>query len=514
MNDNVLGKPMPYLDEDMDRWEHTALRKRMLEGQWKRDLEARVLKELGDTRRDAWGEVDIRRNPFRSVAVALAALYDAPAVVIHPDSEPAAMEMSEALTHAGYWQIMQRAQRDCIGMREVLVVPQIVNDEDESKREILFRLVSPDLVCARANPDHPDEPVWLAEASLRNGEWGWDIWDVRNPEAPSYHREDAQRREIAGTRRSGDQYPFRFSDNRPYIQHVIFHASRTGRLWDAFENRELVDGTLSVGVLWTFFGHSVRNASWPQRWTINAKPSGSTTAGHGASARESVTADPAMVLQLEAVEEGMQPSAGQWQNSSDPAKLQEAISAYEQTMFADVPGLEATRSSGDPRSGYALAVSREAQRAAQRRFSPVFSRGDRAIMRRVAAMLGTVNGIKLPDDGYELRYASLPPSPDERAEDRAEVQAGITRGTLSPVDVYMREHPGLKREAAIVELRRIAAERAVIQSAPLPSELLSLVAQAEAGTIDPSRLPDLLRQIAGRIVSAPIIVPTQPPSAP
>jgi hypothetical protein len=453
---NQFNGVNPWIEGDMERWVFTRRSRRMLYGLWHQDLEAAVTLEMGKTRREAWGEVDSSANLFRLACQSLSVLYDLPPIL--GGSVPRTVaEVQAAVKDGGLWEMMQRVQRDCIGLREMFVMPTRL-----ASGELLFRPVPPDLVCAEANPNAPDEPVWLAEACLRDGVWGWDVYDVRDG-IGAYYRADLEKRPLEGTRRQGSEYPYRWKDGTPYVPHVLYHSARTGQLWDAYELREIVEGTLRCGVLWTFFGHCLRNASWPQRYVLGAQPVGATPSADGK--RHEIVTDPSTILALEPSGDGDvggQPVIGQFSPGSQPTEIQEAVALYERRIaaFIGISPSDIQRVAGDARSGYALAINREGQRAAQRKFGPVFARADTAVLSRCAALLG------LEPTTWSVRYQSLPPSPEELAEHRNQTDAELRWGVRSTVDVYLEKFPEQTREQAIAALRRIAEDNAAIKPAP------------------------------------------------
>jgi hypothetical protein len=379
----------------------------MLYGRWERDLERQVELEVGDIRRKAWGRPDISANPFRASCSSLATLYDAA-------GEFSDAAINTAMESAGFWQLMQRVQRDCIGMREMVVVPHV----DEAGA-LLLRSVSPDLVWATGSPMEPDEPYDLVEAVSRNGKWMFERYTVSDG-VGVWRVYDAARELVSET--SGDAYPWRYADGTPFVPHVVYHAARTCEMWDPFEGVELVEGTLRLGVLYTFYGHCVKNASWPQRYILNARPSGAASALDGTlnpSQQAAIVTDPSTALSLEGIEDAGQPMIGQWQAASDPDKMLESILAYERRIYA-MAGLspaDAQRVAGDPRSGFALAINQENKRADQQRYAPNFRRGDEALAARVGALLG----LPAPTEPYRVRYAfeaspvAVPQSPEAQA---------------------------------------------------------------------------------------------------
>lgn len=470
--------PQPKGAGEFARVRHTRLRRRLLYGLWEPDLIDRLQRQLGHVRRKAWGVPDLSANPFRVLCQQLAVLYDRAPTIGHADAAAAA-ELTQAVHDAGLWALMPRVQRDLIGMRENYVRID-VRGKGENAR-LLYRPVPPDLIEGWAAADDPDVPVHVAEAVLRRTaqghQWTWEVFDITNPDEPYWQildangddatakwgvLEDGSAAPAGGLR--GDAYEWRGEDGRPFIPGTLYHAARTGSMWDAWEGSEAVEGTLNVAVLWTFFAHCVRNASWPQRYILGAKFAGTSAEGEDESdARVGVVSDPAAIAELVADENSStQPTAGQWSPSTSPAELEEAVSAYERRLatFAGLSPADLQRTSGDPRSGYALAVSREGQREAQRRFLPNAQRGDLELLTKSAALLNRARGTKLPEDGWSLTYESIPMSQDERTNLLELANANL----LDKIDAYTMLNPGTGRDQAERRLDEIARLNARFRS--------------------------------------------------
>lgn len=110
--------PPPLPAEDAARAEHTRLRRRMLYGLWRDDLEIRRKRLFPHVRAEAQGPVDLSGNTFRASCTALAVLYEEPPEVVPPDGSVDGEGLAAAMDAAGYWDLMIRGQRDCIGLRE------------------------------------------------------------------------------------------------------------------------------------------------------------------------------------------------------------------------------------------------------------------------------------------------------------------------------------------------------------------------------------------------------------
>lgn len=116
MRYNIPTRPMAENDTTQMRIEHTALRKRMLTGQWILDLEDELSRHLPADRRESWGPADLSSNPFEQITRQLAVLYNASPVVTNSYGDIEKLTGREGyVTKAGLWPLMQRVQEFTIG---------------------------------------------------------------------------------------------------------------------------------------------------------------------------------------------------------------------------------------------------------------------------------------------------------------------------------------------------------------------------------------------------------------
>ena len=476
--------PLPTGDGDQQRRAHSALRRRMLQGNWQQDLEARVRAFFPPTTVARFGNLDLSRNVFRSVTKSLSQLYSYRPTVSHPDmTDEQSDEFAKQLGIAGAWPLLAQNQVLTVGLRESLVRLDYLDSSDSGRA--LIRLVPADTVYCEASADSPDEPNLVIEARVRmikdktgrsSQVWTWDVLDLRNPEEPSYRvvlpnddldvdstEADITEQVLGGTF-TGPDYPYRV-DGAPVIPYVLYHRQRINQLWDPYAGRELVDATLQVGALYSLWGYLVRDASHPLRYLAGAKIRGTQQRGSGSSSRQEVHVDPTAILQL--IPDGGSPvQAGQWNAGADPERLQLAIQSFEVSAAAH-GGLQPDdlQRTGGPESGVALALKREAVREHQRMMVPEFERGDQAVLSRVASLLNTYTGTSYPESGYRIRYPGLPLSPQERAIRLQEARDEIALGVASLVDVVLAKNPGWTREEAQAHLDLIQRERRVYPAA-------------------------------------------------
>lgn len=483
---------------EAERWEWQARAWRILYGHWRADLYDRIAQSVGEGRADAWGAPDIGSNLLLSAAGAVSTLYDHGWHVYHDDSA-AAEVLADAFAAAQWQPVAQRNQRDTIAIREHLIRVDVIDDDDG--RRLTLTPVPPHTVEVIADPRDPTRPVAIKWWRLRtnpagHAEWTCDVTDTRegmeryaiesdggrDVSAVYLRGPDGEQAPVGGF--VGPAYPYR-SAGRPILPWVIYHAGTTGQLWDYQSNAQIVDATLTIGVLWTYWRHLVQTASWPQRYLIGGVVGGQGMDGEGAHGRRTVVADPAVLLTISPDGDSDRgPTIHQDATNADPKALQEAIRAYEHSKIglAGLNPADVVRSSGDPRSGYAMAITRDGQREAQRRYAPVFRLADQHLCRIAAALLGG-----LPLDGYRVSYDDIPLTVGEQIEMQRFVDAEIAAGRMSALQAYAAMHPELAPEDAEAHL-------AAIQSLTLPEDqgallvgqmttLIDIVRETQAGTV-------------------------------
>jgi len=446
--------PSPKDPNEVLRWEHTRLRRRLLYSCHGEDLRKRIERNAGPVRAAKWGDPDLTANAFVALWGQVAALYNE-APKAHGDE--ALLEMVE---DAGYWPLMQRVQRDTLGLREMHMRLDVVEGR------LVVRPVFPDLVECGVRERDPRTPVWLCESVPHGNEWVRLIANVEDPKAPFYLAENTSGQDISeevigSPALRGDDYPFRYADGTPFIPYQTYHAAETGRLYDPYTMREVVEGSLNIGMGMTYFWHVTRDAAFSLRYAFGIDIAGAAADGD-TGARELV-ADPAVLLQGSFDPDGSgQPLVGQWAIPVEPAKILDAVLGYERRilLMAGLAPPDVSRQEADVRSGYSLAVQREDIRRQQVVYEPMFRQADLGFLRMAAAMLNRDAGeMKYAEDGYRLEYQGLPASPLEEKARRESLYEDLERGMLAPQDVYMELNPGVSFEEADAALLRNAEQR-------------------------------------------------------
>tara|TARA_R100000664_G_scaffold8985_1_gene14831 strand:- start:7814 stop:9280 length:1467 start_codon:yes stop_codon:yes gene_type:complete len=478
----VPPKPTAPSDIDERRWAASAFRRRLLTGLWEQDLEEMLLAHLPTDRREALGVSDMSSNVFEQVTRQLSVLYFSAPQVAHDGDISALVGRDGYVTKSGYFQLMQRVQQMTLGIREMFVRVDVSPNIPQGHARIpglSFRAVTPDYVLATASEDAPDIPLYYQELRLRMNPdspdepiWTWDIFDIRDPNNPLYGVFEASPSGGIGADLSnqymghdtlrGDAYPYRSKTGEPFLPLVLFHAEKTGQLFNPFDMSTLPIGSLNASCLYSFFVHCVRDNSWPQKYAVGVNVQGLTQLeGDLLGRRSAISTDPSSILMFQPdADMTGQPLIGSF-SYADPQKLLESISAYEYRI-ATAAGIssEVLRQSGDPRSGYALSISREGQRNSSIRLAPQFRIADSNMMSVCAMLCNRFLGTSLPELGYRIKYNSLPLSPEERKSVREDVLAKLEAGLISPVDALKILNPDLDDLEARRELERIRKERA------------------------------------------------------
>lgn len=440
-----VGPPLPKDPEEARRVQHQRLRRRVMYSMHEADVRDRLHEAVGPTRASAWHIVDMTSNPAWYVNSQLAALYREIPEVRPPDGGE---DIAAAIADAGWWQLAQRNQRDTCAMNEMFVRVDIGEDGPA------FRLAHPDLVEVVASPLAPSQPLAIREWVPDPDDTSKWVQLVTDPRVRLYQALDDQGHDVSDRVLDGDftgeRYPFLIGD-RPVLPYVAYHAAETGFAMDPYTGREVFEGALQLAVYYSFFGHILRNAAWSQKWLLNAEPVGGDLDEDGR--RRDVISDPAVAVVLRQIEESLgQAQVGQWAPPVDPERILGAIERYERRLVEmALSTVGVSRRESDVRSAMSLAVSREAQREAQRAYEPMFRRSDTRLLRLVSGLMGG------PVDGWRIQYRSVPRDMMELESELQRMTTEIDAGLLDRVTAYQRLHPGLTRDEAERAVADIAA---------------------------------------------------------
>ena len=481
---NKPMKPLATSTEEQARWDHTGLRRRMILGLWEEDLEDELARHLPADRREAWGPADLSSNPFEQITRQLSVLYHENPSVTNLNGNIEDLVSREGLvTKAGLWQLQQRTQQMVLGLRETIVridVNPHVEGASVQAPGIQYRIVTPDMVYCENHPDQPDIPVYYQEYRLRKNPkgdlvWVADVLDIRDLNAPLFGMyevdqdgslgRDVSEEYMGHPTHKGEDYPYRDSTGKPFLPITLYHAEKTGFLWDSYNASQMVYGSLTCGVLYSMWVHLVRDACWSQKYVAGLSIAGLNQMDQNEIARRSsIATDPSSILVFSQDPDVQgQPLVGSFSIPTDPHALLESVSKYEMRvgLAAGLSPADISRSSnGDPRSGYALAVSRSGQREAQKKFAPVFRMGDEELLAKTAMLANRFLGTNLPEDGYRVSYHSMPLTPEEMRAQREDIIQKMGAGLISPVQAVMMMYDDMDEREAREYLRQVKIERA------------------------------------------------------
>lgn len=432
------------------RMEHQRLRWRLMYGLGEADIRARLRQSLGSVRESAWGALDLTANPLLNIWSQAAATYRSEPIVYAPTG---LQDVADLVAESGHWSLMQRVQRDALALREHIVRID-VDPED------------PDAVVTVPVPPYLCEPVvdrrvpYRAVAMVEHrpdpdedGKWVRIVTDPRDRVHVAFDADalDVSDR-VLGGRFTGNDYPF-VGPSGPILPYVPYRAALTGGFWDSFTGREMVETTLQLGLLYSFYIHIVKDASWLQRYAVGLEVGGAVADDE--SGRSEVVTDPATLLLLRVVDGHEGPvDIGQLAAAADPEAVLRSIQAYERrAVDAALGTANVSRSNSDIRSSFSLAVSRDEQRELQRSYEPVFRRSDLELLRKVSALMG----VEAPKaERWRIDYRAIPRSPQESAAEMDRLTKAVEAGLMSRVEAYRVLHPQLTEAEALQAVEQIA----------------------------------------------------------
>lgn len=487
--------PILPVEVDQDRVQHSAMRRRTLEGEHADDALTEVKQFFHPAVVAQMGgkfALDLSLNLPDQVCDELAVSYVVPPAVEHDDlpnermlvqdndgddqvemvEAPELAEFKERLEEAGLWQIQQGTERFLHGVREALVrvdwVPEL--------GQLRYMPVAMDQVALFAPANDPDMPNRVVHARLRRVRdevcWTWDDWDVSGKEPryrvllPGDSRKLAEAEDITteifeGQTFEGNAYPVWLED-RPWLPYVLFHARRTGKLTDHFRYRRLFEGSLRATAFMTFFGANMRDSSHQQRVMIDLDAPGGQVVGQGTNAAHiQVPLSPNTIQSLVSLDPNRPGRIDQWLQSVKPSEIIEAIVAYVEMLLASmkIEAAVGVDRSGGPESGWAISIKRGSIREKQSEIRPNLRRGDEQLLAISAALLNRhVDGSNLPESGWSVTHDELPLTPAEAKGRADEAISDMELGIASPVDLVLARNPSWSRKQAVQHLKDVRRE--------------------------------------------------------
>lgn len=475
----MADMPLPP-EADRDRWEASGLMHRILCGEWAQDAEDRLATFFDDSVRDVLPDAETSRNVAASVVAQIATVYDEPPVVkvlsdTGEEGDADEVDGIGLVADALQWAQMQHVCYLTVGLNDCLVRMDLGPANEDGRRPVVYREATPDRVVTYADPKRPDQPVRVDELRERvhpeSGvtEWVWEVWDTTDPTKPKFRLETSTTKgdridvtaEYLGAEGVGWPADYVDTSGAPVLPYVAYHRRVNRRMWSPRQGSEMFWGTLTTAALWTMWIAGVRDASYPQRGTIDAR----LTAGHsvntasgGNPATQAVRASPAFLLMLASESETKRASTFQWQPGIDPATLGAALEQFEAGLaqYAGISPADLHRGSQGA-SGYSIVVSRDGQRKAQKRLIPPFRASDQLRLATAARLCNRANGTALPETSsrWSIEYASVGASPEEQAALVKLVADQLNAKLISRHTAIARLNPEWTSEQVEAEIARI-----------------------------------------------------------
>ena len=449
---------------DVERQRCTALAERMLLGDWYQDLIVELAQFLAPEVLQRMTHPDITRNTLKTFSVGQNVLYTEPPTVTAGNVDLGAILRPEL------WPLRQRGNLMTVGLRD-----SFMRLDWYEGIGVSYRVVSPSYISeAWATPERPDTPVGLREMRLRrhagHPTWTRDTWDVSNPAAPIFKIEvqDAQSKWADVTQQhmpklAPGAYPYMRGDT-PIFPWVMHHAEISDCIWHWNERRELIDGTLKVGCLWTMWIHGVRDCAHPQRVGLDVEAP-QATGTDALRPVDKIAMDQAAILLLRSVT-GRNGSINTLAPGMDPKAMAEAILAYEagQAQAAGLSAADVQVGGTNGMSGYAIVVSRDGQRRAWGAQKPAALMGDQLLLATAAKLSNAYGGTALPESpgDYQIAYAEMGRTADEIKGELDEVQKLVDAGLMGPIDAMIAVYPQLDYDGAVSRLVDIAKQKMLV----------------------------------------------------
>lgn len=428
---------MQQMPTDRDRVNEQARRQRIMDGTWKRDGFEYLRQQLGVKRSDDWGgmhAVDTATNLLRDDAEARATLYLRPSAwvcMVGDQLDPDAAAMMQTLTDRAEYPVqMTDVLQMTLGINDYAVRYDVSTDGDPSC--VLYPTSPARILHAESRADNLRQcAVVHEEAELeRDGQriMGRRVW---TDETVTLYNERGEQ--------VGDPVPH-MQGRCPW---VLYHAHGRPQLWWWTWRSEQVEGTYALCLDYSYARHNRMEASWSQRFVVNARPYGlDTQASEDGTSTAAIVADPTTVLPLQQDDPELPAHVGQWTPPVDPDTFGRAVAREHGRLSLSAAGTDVAvyRKSGNAESAYAMAITREAQREQQVALAPRMAPSDAYLAQGLALAVNTqVPGV-FPDGAeWRNRYTALPPSIEELDRIARQRELGLLseEGALQAVDPFM-----------------------------------------------------------------------------
>lgn len=479
--------PWPWQYEQTRR-DDAILRHAILDQRHEQHVSNFLRTMWGDTKRAAVGQIDMTANPLATVAQQLSTpgLYGITPTIRHPDPAAEPLIGPGGLLDRAQWQAtLKEVEFYARGMGCVAVYPTFPprspgDPEDPGEAPIALEIIFPYCLHVECPPRQPRRVTRLYDLTIHfldgRHTYAWDIWDINDPQKPTHHvitgdptqpsTARDRTKEIYNQDMSGDAYPWRYANGRPYIPHTFYRANE--RSFWATEQTQALAGAVPHAVRlansslyaadFASFGWVAAIGLTPRSATVTQQANGNPVS--------SLDLAPGAVVPFDYDTNDRPGLLQQIQPGARPTEMLLAAQSYNESAMATagIGGGQATRTEGNPTSAAALVINDEQRRAAQRQWAPNALNSDRVLLAKLAA-LTTAHGLGAPpESGYTIEYHLIPQTPQEAADDRAQAEFERKQKLISRIQLYQRVHPGCDRAAAIAALRQADEDDALLDS--------------------------------------------------
>lgn len=442
-----------------------------------KDFMARVISK---ERLAMWGPPDTSGNILANAARQLSTggLYDRPPKVTH---EKDVADFLAIVAKCGLWRTGQERSRKAIGMGDCILA---VGWNKRTKSPSL-RFVRPQDTVVRVDKEDPTRAIEFAEIGIRRIDgkpvYCWDVFSIEDEADPWFKVFRADRAtegepygelvpEHTRAGRGGPKgYGWFAEDGSPRIPRVRYAILDTLTYWHDLWVRDAARGTMFAIVLWTFTHHCARDATGSTVICTDIEPPVGSVENAGQTTRSvSVQMEPGSAWFLRSSSDSQkQPTVNTIGPGVNLPHLQTLAIAYEakQCERLGVSSAEVQRTSGDPTSGAALAITKEGRREFSRAIVPMFLDADTEALELIAIACNEWGNMDVPETGYTVTYDIPPESPQAQAERREQQTWDLANGQKSSVDVYVANNPGALPADAERELIRVGKAQARLRAA-------------------------------------------------
>lgn len=495
----MLVRPRLLDAENQARCEYYRVRHQLLTEDFEEEMVEWLEETVGIDISQQWGIPDTALNPIASGTRQLVTpgLYGRRPTAHAPDAAGEALVGPGGyFDRAGMWTRGQWVQYLAVGAGIVFRRLAVRTDPIRDEAALVDTVVLPHNVVPFVDPEDPMRliGIWhLRVRTVRNPLtkrtecfYAWDQWHLHPDGTGSltvaecgYDGQPKKDRSydclIGADGMPGPQVGPRFpaldDEGRAFLPWVVYRAVDTGEFWPIWR-RSMHRGTLRACAHWTYTSRSALFATGEHviitGIDAEAFPGVNVTRGDGdqqtaLSPIHSMPVHPGtLTFAPLSVREGSTLQSISVGPGVNLPNLAEFANMYNMLLqLADgLHPTDATRQSANPTSGAALEISARSRREFSAQVTPLFRQADTELIQKAAWLLSGV-GIETPADGYSIEYHTIPLSPSEQEDLRADLQWEEERGQISPIDIHLRLHPGKTAEQAkkaIIQARVDAAE--------------------------------------------------------